>query len=207
MYIEYFEVISGFLGNVIPVVVSILAISLTFVTNKRIENQIKEREALKFSESFASIEYDISEILQLCVLKYKHIDYNNRADVQKVFPFFIPYYRKTDSDMPPIDDPQERIYRLCGYICSHGSKKATYLFNELQIEYSRWNNQCDIGDISRLIALLAILVTQIKCDARKVTFDYSEWINIRLPNLTEQEREKIFNECTTILVNLKNIKD
>ncbi len=201
---DIFKAISELVGDIIPVIVSTLAIFLTFVTNKKIKNQIQEHEALKFSESFANIEYDISEILQLCVIKHKGIDFNNRAYVQRVFPFFIPYHRKTDSNMPPNDDPQERIYRLCGYICAHGSKKTTYLFNELQIEYTRCINSCCFGDISKIIALLAILVTQIKYDARKVTFDYSEWINIRLPNLTEQEKEKIFHECTTILVYLKD---
>lgn len=206
MNINAISLILSFLGDIFPVLMSIAVISFSAITNKRIKNLIKENDAIKFANSLSSIEYDISEILQLCVIKSKNIEYDNKHDVLSIFPFFIPYNRDEKDSMPPTKDPQERIYRLCGHICTYGTKKAIYLFNELQSEYSNSIKNNSVMNIDRIIALLALLVTQIRYDAHKETFSYKEWINIRLPKISFEEKNCIFDLCEEISWKLKSIE-
>lgn len=180
-----------------PIIVSVLV----YLSHIKIIDEVDKNKALKFSDSFGSIEYDITEILQLCIIKAKNINMNNMGDINGIFPFYIPNNRDVNSNMPPTDNAQERIYRLCGYICSYGSEKAIKLFCELQNEYAKG---CNINNINRIVAILALLVTQLKYDSSKVRISYEKWINIRLPIYSKSDKEEIFKECKRIKNSIKS---
>lgn len=187
------------IGIILPIIVSFLVFITSKITQSKIIEEVQRKEALKFSDSFGSIEYDITEILQLCVIKAKNIKTNNTSDINEIFPFYIPDNRNINSNMPPTDNAQERIYRLCGYICSFGSEKAIKLFCELQNEYAK---ECNKNNINRIIAILALLVTQLKYDSSKIRISYEKWINIRLPIYSKSDKEEIFKECKRIQNNI-----
>lgn len=185
--IKMFEII-------FPVIVSAFAFVFSLISQIKVKEEVRKREALKFSDAFASIEYDITEILQLCVIRAKGISANNIDDINKFFSFYIPNNRTSNGYTLPTTDAQERIYRLCGYICSYGSEEAIKLFCLLQNEYT---NKCDKNNINTIIAILALLVKTLRYDASKVRINYDEWINIRLPNF-DGDKNEIYEECKRI---------
>ena len=75
---------------VLPVIVTAVALVFSMISQRKVKEKVRTKEALKFADAFSSIEYDITEILQLCVIKAKNININNNYDINRIFTFFIP---------------------------------------------------------------------------------------------------------------------
>lgn len=218
--IEFFNYLIGldidlseFFKVGIPALISIVGFIITVQTTKKnITAEIEKQNSKNFLESFAKIEYDIAEILQLCVIEKLEIDKDNYFAIKKYFPYYIVETRGNEYRN---NNCAERIYRLCGYVTTFCSGEARLLFCMLQQEYHKYDMEDMVGPedenekkdyLEKLIAIISLLLVQIKLDATNKYMSYKEWIDIRLP--IYDGKYNIYNHCSQIIEenNLSEIK-
>ena len=186
----------GILDIALAPFVSSVGIFVTWLVSRQIKKEAQKANAVRFVEEFRDIEYDIAEILQLCVIKHLKIDFKNLGDIEKIFPSFIPKIKMKDKSISDTY-PNECIYKLCGAIYNYGTDKMIELYASLQEKYKVFISDNDNSSINEIIAILAILLVQTKYDAFNYNIDYKKWIDVRLPNY--DYKDEIYKACEELI--------
>lgn len=190
-------------------IITLAGIITTIVLSKQIKTEGQKRNAIKFADEFKDIEYDIAEIMQLLVLKSQNIPFTNMHDINRIFHVFIA--KEKNQVVIPNDYIDICLEKLCRTIYNYGSDYSVKIYAEFQKKYKNtlYEQNDDTNndlDITELIALLSLLVTQIKYDAFGKNVSYKDWVMIRGPKSMRASR--IYQHCERFIdeLNLKNIE-
>lgn len=191
-----------FIKVFLPTSVTIIGLFLNYLlTIRNISLEIRKQKNSIFLEKLAAVEYDLTEILQLCILEIRHINLQKKDEIYKIFPFYIPNFRDNKVFHDDCTSSHERIYRLFSHIFVYGSTDAVQLINLLQQE-----NQKKVRTEFKIIALVSLIVTQTRVDATGNIINPIDWIIMKMPHC--KSIDKIIPYCKEIIknYNLKKLK-
>lgn len=188
----------------IPSLISVLGFVITIYMNKsNIKSELNKYYITKYMENYASIEYDIAEVLQLAIKYYLGSDEYEKLE------YIIQKHRK--GEFSETDDVDERLYRLGGYLSSYGSKESIAFLNNARKTYREYTKYEDKNsaeqkksDFYKFAVILAALLLQIKQDIFKngnynCIDDELDWLCTRLPvDLYEKHEDTLKNELDEI---------
>ena len=191
----------GCLEVIVPSLVSVVGFIITIILNKlNVKREVSKRLLEQYWDNYKSIEYDVTEILQL-ILK-KHLD------PPAIFPYDI--YEHRSGEFAKSSNVAERLYRLTGYVSTYGSIKTMRMYNELKKFYNDYfldnkkkNSEIENDNIIQLLSMLAVFLSYVKKDIindkrDKIGIIAKLWIELRLPvsffNKYKDDLENKINE-------------
>ncbi len=139
---------------IVPSLVSVIGFIITIILNKlNVKREVSKRLLEQYWDNYKSIEYDVTEILQL-ILK-QHLK------PPAIFPYDI--YEHRSGEFAKSSNVAERLYRLTGYVSTYGSIKTMRMYNELKKFYNDYfldivNNDSEMenDNIIQLLSMLAV---------------------------------------------------
>ncbi len=169
---------------IVPSLVSVIGFIITIILNKlNVKREVSKRLLEQYWDNYKSIEYDVTEILQL-ILK-KHLD------PPAIFPYDI--YEHRSGEFAKSSNVAERLYRLTGYVSTYGSIKTMRMYNELKkfyndyfLEIKNKDSKKENDNIIQLLSMLAVFLSYVKKDIindkrDKIGIIAKLWIELRLP--------------------------
>lgn len=191
----------GCLEVIVPSLVSVVGFIITIILNKlNVKREVSKRLLEQYWDNYKSIEYDVTEILQL-ILK-QHLE------TPAIFPYDI--YEHRSGEFAKSSNVAERIYRLTGYVSTYGSIKTMRMYNELKKFYNDYfldieykDSEIENDNIIQLLSMLAVFLSYIKKDIinnkrDKIGIIAKLWIELRLPvsffNKYKDDLENKINE-------------
>lgn len=174
----------GCLEVIVPSLVSVIGFIITIILNKlNVKREVSKRLLEQYWDNYKSIEYDVTEILQL-ILK-QHLKSPD------IFPYDI--YEHRSGEFAKSSNVAERLYRLTGYVSTYGSIKTMRMYNELKkfyndyfLEIENKDSKKENDNIIQLLSMLAVFLSYVKKDIindkrDKIGIIAKLWIELRLP--------------------------